>query len=239
MANVLINEDTMTDIADAIRSKKGVSTTYKPADMPSAIESISGGGITPTGTINITTNGTHDVTNYASASVAVPQGTTPTGTKNISITQNGTTTEDVTNYASAQITVNVQGGGSTGGLTLIDTIAVNGRAVQVDYASAWDAYDFFVIHLNLTLSASDWIYAAFNSTNSNKYTAKVTESNNITAFVRRNNDQTNPMSAYCFFKDNQESISTGSFSYLYVYAYTSSTVMTGYAKIYGGKYATD
>ena len=29
-------------------------------------------GITPTGTINITTNGTHDVTTYASASVSVP-----------------------------------------------------------------------------------------------------------------------------------------------------------------------
>lgn len=110
MANVLISEDTMTDIADAIRSKKGVSTTYKPSDMPSAIESISG-GITPTGTINIATNGTHDVTNYASANVAVPQGITPTGTKQISITENGTTTEDVTNYASAQITVNVQSGG--------------------------------------------------------------------------------------------------------------------------------
>ena len=38
------------------------------------------------------------------------QGITPTGTKNISITQNGTTTEDVTNYASAQITVNVPTG---------------------------------------------------------------------------------------------------------------------------------
>ena len=31
----------------------------------------------------------------------------PSGTKNISITQNGVTTEDVTNYASAQITANV------------------------------------------------------------------------------------------------------------------------------------
>lgn len=111
MANVLISEATMSDIADAIRTKKGVSTTYKPREMADAISSISGGGgITPTGTINITTNGTHDVTNYASASVAVPQGTTPTGTKEISITSNGTTTEDVTNYASAQITVNVIGG---------------------------------------------------------------------------------------------------------------------------------
>lgn len=36
-------------------------------------------------------------------------GITPTGTKQISITQNGTTTEDVTNYANAEITVNVSG----------------------------------------------------------------------------------------------------------------------------------
>lgn len=39
-------------------------------------------------------------------------GITPTGTKQISISQNGTVTEDVTNYANAQITVNVSGGGT-------------------------------------------------------------------------------------------------------------------------------
>lgn len=39
-------------------------------------------------------------------------GITPTDTKQINISQNGTVTEDVTNYASAQITVNVSGGGT-------------------------------------------------------------------------------------------------------------------------------
>lgn len=79
MAVVAISDSILTDIADAIRSKNGTEDTYKPSEMPDAIEAISGGGITPT------------------------------GTKEISITENGTTTEDVTNYANAEITVNVSG----------------------------------------------------------------------------------------------------------------------------------
>lgn len=39
---------------------------------------------------------------------SISGGSSPTGTKQISITQNGTTTEDVASYANAEITVNVQ-----------------------------------------------------------------------------------------------------------------------------------
>lgn len=40
MANVLIESQTMTDIADAIREKNGGTDEYKPSEMPQAIKDI-------------------------------------------------------------------------------------------------------------------------------------------------------------------------------------------------------
>ena len=44
MAKVLVNENNLTNIANAIRGKNGTTTTYKPSEMAAAISAIETGG---------------------------------------------------------------------------------------------------------------------------------------------------------------------------------------------------
>lgn len=85
MANYIVSDTELTATAEAVRQKGGTSALIPwqaGTGFKTAIDAIPSGGITPT------------------------------GTKQISITQNGTTTEDVTQYANAKITVNVPSGPS-------------------------------------------------------------------------------------------------------------------------------
>lgn len=44
MANVIVNDTNLTNIANAIREKNGETTSYKPSEMAAAIAAIEGGG---------------------------------------------------------------------------------------------------------------------------------------------------------------------------------------------------
>lgn len=72
MANVLVQDTSLTAIADAIRTKNGETTQYKPAEMATAIAAIpSGGGLD----IDWVNDVIITITN-ATTSIALPDGYT-------------------------------------------------------------------------------------------------------------------------------------------------------------------
>jgi len=98
MGNKLYEESSVQAIANAIRTKLGTDAVYKIGDMATAVSLIPT-GITPTGSITLSTNGTYDVTNYASAVVDTP---VPSGNIDI-IADQYEKTVDVSSYATAKV----------------------------------------------------------------------------------------------------------------------------------------
>ena len=94
---VIITEQYLKDIADAIREKGGQSL-YTPAEMASAISHIHQ-GIDPEGTLEITENGLYDVTDKESVDVDVPNPSAGA----IDIDENGN--YSVRDYAFARVNV--------------------------------------------------------------------------------------------------------------------------------------
>lgn len=81
MSKVLVNESSLTGIANAIRGKNGSADTYKPSEMAAAITAISGGGEPVIEALSVTSNGTYTapdgVDGYSPVTVNVPQSGSP------------------------------------------------------------------------------------------------------------------------------------------------------------------
>ena len=113
MSSLINDLNTIYNVKGQIKEVANIPTDVF-SDFPAYIAAaIASGGAT--GEIEITTNGTHDVSTYASAYVNVPQETVPVvpegytyveGTK--TITENGTV--DVSSYASAYVQVPIPEG---------------------------------------------------------------------------------------------------------------------------------
>ena len=89
MGNFILTEKSnLVAVADAIRSKTGLTGAMTLDEMSRNIENISG-GIVPSGNISITENGSYDVSQYASAEVNVASSGGGAQTCNVTLSFTG------------------------------------------------------------------------------------------------------------------------------------------------------
>lgn len=136
-------------------------------------------GITPSGVKTITSNGTHDVTEFAQAKVEVPVGVNPSGTKTIDIVENGSVTENIREFENVTVNVNVPTGGGGNEARVQSLVSVlAGTVTEQEFTNedvtALNGYNFFnntvtrVYSLPNAKSVGQYVFACddMNLTNS-------------------------------------------------------------------------
>ena len=216
-----------------------VANSYSASDEGKVVSS---GALVTQTSDTVTENGTVDTTLINSLTVNVSGGSSPTGTKQISITENGTVTEDVTDYANVEITTNVSGGGSElSDFVLLKEFNNISGTNSVSYALPTNAVSFgsvFIVMENVT-HASDWVYTQFTSSGAGFYAPKST-TDDRSYWVYFSSEQTigGKTAAALYNVPNQTKSSGASVvrksNTIRIYLYSSSNNFTGGAiKIYG------
>lgn len=151
MSKVLVTETYLEDIADAIRAKNGLSDTYMPSEMATAISNISSGGTART-SADLTVSGatvTAPAGTYASAaskSVASGSASTPattiTANPSISVSSSGliTATASATQSVTPSVSAGYVSSGTAGTITVSgsNTEQLSTQAAQTIYPSSTD-----------------------------------------------------------------------------------------------------
>ena len=111
MSNTIayVDNQTLTNIADAVRYKTGTNGKMLLSDIPDKIRNIE--GIVPSGSIEVTENGTYDVTTKQTVFVNVPSQAPVLDS--LSVTANGTYTPASGTDGFDEVVVNIPTGEET------------------------------------------------------------------------------------------------------------------------------